>query len=155
MSSEAVLDGSWQGICVKVLPLFNGDGVRGCMEDLNDSIALWIKDTPAPHAAEELMEMMSAGMLTLTSKLSTTTGQAFMNAGEEHVLACARLAELWTFFYGTVLPYLAGVFLPVKLVVRPVKMTDMLDVRNVAMFSFRDYVVIPMLSSIRGKDKRM
>ncbi|RUS28920.1 hypothetical protein BC938DRAFT_481279 [Jimgerdemannia flammicorona] len=29
-------DDVWQSLCVKVLPLFNGQGVQGCIEDLND-----------------------------------------------------------------------------------------------------------------------
>jgi hypothetical protein len=41
VSSEAVppntyIGDAWQTLCVRVLPLFNGEGVQGSIEDLND-----------------------------------------------------------------------------------------------------------------------
>lgn len=32
------IDDAWQAICVRVLPLFNGEGVRGYIEDVNDLV---------------------------------------------------------------------------------------------------------------------
>ena len=59
-----------------------------------------------PHIAiEELFELLSAGMLTLSNKLAS--------AGED--IFASRAVEVWTFFFGEVVPYLEGVFLPVKL----------------------------------------
>jgi hypothetical protein len=34
-------DTAWQALCTRVLPLFNGEGLKGCMEDLNDLVR-WV-----------------------------------------------------------------------------------------------------------------
>lgn len=36
--SSSAADNVWQIICVRVLPLFNGEGVKGCVEDLNELV---------------------------------------------------------------------------------------------------------------------
>jgi hypothetical protein len=47
LNMNTVQGDAWQTLCVRVLPLFNGEGVQGSIEDLNDLlryVLYWIKD---------------------------------------------------------------------------------------------------------------
>ncbi|KAJ3092972.1 hypothetical protein HK102_013762 [Quaeritorhiza haematococci] len=115
-------DNIWQTICVKVLPLFNGEGLKGCIEDLNDLVSHWLQDNQPQKVTDEVNELLAAGMLTLGNKLN--------NVPEEQMIG--RLVELWSFFFGTVLQYLRGVFLPIR------------EVQTLALMSFRDNLMMPL-----------
>lgn len=102
---------TWQIICIRVLPLFNGEALRTSIEDLNEMVTLHVRKTiersPA-HAIEsltlDLISLTSTGTLTLNSKLQ----------GLEDSRLLLRLVEVWTFFLGQVLPYCEGCFLPLQ-----------------------------------------
>ncbi|TIC18677.1 HbrB-domain-containing protein [Wallemia mellicola] len=104
---------AWQALCVKVLPLFNGENMITPIEDLNTLVILHIKDTIARSKPSRVIESLSSdfnalisnGMLTLRAKLSQ-----HVDEGSERL--ATRLTEIWTFFFGQVLPLLEGVFLP-------------------------------------------
>ncbi|KAI8643653.1 hypothetical protein BD408DRAFT_342030 [Parasitella parasitica] len=88
---------AWQTLCVRVLPLFNGEGVQGTIEDLNDLCLL-----------------------------------------------LDRLVEQWSFFFTYALPYFEAVFLPLRTDVRyrSPDEAEMWNVRNMALRSFRDNVIL-------------
>ncbi|KAK3825869.1 MAG: HbrB-like-domain-containing protein [Benniella sp.] len=96
----------WQALCIKVLTLFNGQGLTGAIEDLND--------------------------LKLVS----------------------RLVEVWSFFFGTVLPYFEGVFLPLQIELKNCHAKKMdsepENVRTMALTGFRDLVILPMVDRLGG-----
>ncbi|KAI7876935.1 hypothetical protein K492DRAFT_134704 [Lichtheimia hyalospora FSU 10163] len=85
----------WQSLCVRVLPLFNGEGVKGNIEDLNELLRY-------------------------------------------------RLVEQWSFFFTYALPYFEAVFLPLRTDVRyrTLDEAEMWNVRNMALRSFRDNVIL-------------
>ncbi|GAA93775.1 uncharacterized protein L969DRAFT_92306 [Mixia osmundae IAM 14324] len=108
-------DDVWQNVCVKVLPIFNGEGHQGFIEDLNDDVARHVKrsvERSPVHAianlTSDLAQLLDIGMLTLASKLNNPL----------HPLSSDKLAsrtvEIWTFFFGGPLPYLQGIFLPLE-----------------------------------------
>lgn len=103
---------------------------------------------------EEINELLYSGMLTLSSKLQQQQ-QPNNTASDESLLATARVAELWSFFFGTVLPYLQGVFLPVKILSKArvvgANTDNIIDIRNMALSAFRDFILIPLLPTIEGK----
>ncbi|KAI8887146.1 hypothetical protein K501DRAFT_176204 [Backusella circina FSU 941] len=84
---------AWQTLCIRVLPLFNGEGVQGAIEDLNELL---------------------------------------------------RLVEQWSFFFTYALPYFEAVFLPLRTDVRyrSPNEAEMWNVRNMALRSFRDNVIL-------------
>ncbi|GAA6021584.1 hypothetical protein JCM11491_000266 [Sporobolomyces phaffii] len=45
------IDDVWQNVCVRVLPLFNGEGIRGFVEDLNDLVLTHVQRTFARVSA--------------------------------------------------------------------------------------------------------
>ncbi|CBQ73150.1 conserved hypothetical protein [Sporisorium reilianum SRZ2] len=100
---------TWQMICIRVLPLFNGEALRTSIEELNEMVGLHVRktlDRGQSHAIESLtlnlMSLTSTGTLTLNSKLQ----------GLEDTRLLLRLVEVWTFFLGQVLPYCEACFLP-------------------------------------------
>ncbi|TIA91903.1 hypothetical protein E3P81_01821 [Wallemia ichthyophaga] len=104
---------SWQAICVKVLPLFNGENMITSLEDLNALVIIHIRDTIARSKPSRVIEslstdfnnLISIGMLTLRAKL-------VQHVDESTDRFATRTVEIWTFFFGQVLPLLEGVFLP-------------------------------------------
>ncbi|KAJ3282068.1 hypothetical protein HK104_011117 [Borealophlyctis nickersoniae] len=126
-------DNVWQAVCVRVLPLFNGQGLKGYIEDLNDLVSQWLheRETVPTGIVEEIYELFGTGMLTLSNKLSSVGDDAF----------ATRIVELWTFFFGSVVPYLEGVFLPVR-TEWPLK-SEPPDIRGMALLSFRNTIILP------------
>ncbi|KAK9768834.1 hypothetical protein K7432_000169 [Basidiobolus ranarum] len=137
-----VQDDKWQTLCVKVLPLFNGEGLKGYVEDLNELVRGCLNDKALTTLAEDIEHLLGDGMLTLNVKL--------IGVNDEKLVS--RLVELWSFFFGTVLPYFESVFLPLQTEVKKYQLpTVMVDVRNMALSSFRDHVIIPMVDRLEGK----
>lgn len=102
---------TWQMICIRVLPLFNGEALRTSIEDLNEMVSLHVRktlDRGQSHAVESLtldiMSLASTGILTINSKLQ----------GLDDTRLLLRLVEVWTFFLGQVLPYYEACLLPIQ-----------------------------------------
>ncbi|TKY85872.1 hypothetical protein EX895_005413 [Sporisorium graminicola] len=100
---------TWQMICIRVLPLFNGEALRTSIEEINEMVSLHVRktlDRGHSHAIEsltlDLISLTSTGTLTLNSKLQ----------GLQDTRLLLRLVEVWTFFLGQVLPYCEACFLP-------------------------------------------
>ncbi|KZT52758.1 HbrB-domain-containing protein [Calocera cornea HHB12733] len=99
----------WPLLHVHVLPLFNGEPLRCPIEDLNVLVRNHLH-AAISRSPSKVMQMMEADLNELVS-----TGMVTLNAGL-HALEgdklLARLVDKWGFFYGQVLPYVEGVFLP-------------------------------------------
>ncbi|EJU00984.1 HbrB-domain-containing protein [Dacryopinax primogenitus] len=99
----------WPLLHVHVLPLFNGEPLRVPIEDLNILVRAHLH-AAISRSPSKVMQMMEADLNELVS-----TGMVTLNAGL-HALEgdklLARLVDKWGFFYGQVLPYVEGVFLP-------------------------------------------
>ncbi|KAM0790692.1 hypothetical protein ACM66B_004550 [Microbotryomycetes sp. NB124-2] len=121
-------DDVWQTVCVRVLPLFNGEGIRGYVEDLNELVTTHVQRTfqrcqatggraalnPSTNLAAlvtglltaDLSELLRIGTTTLSEKLAPTT--PLNGPSDEEFLS--RLNVAWLFFWGNILPHLEGVF---------------------------------------------
>jgi hypothetical protein len=104
-------DNPWGALHVHVLPLFNRDPLRIPIEDLNQLVRKHMGGVIArnPSRAVSILEgdvgeLITAGMLTLNSKLQLGGGSAV----EDDKLA-GRIVDLWGFFWDQVLPYVEGV----------------------------------------------
>ncbi|KAJ3010458.1 hypothetical protein HKX48_007393 [Thoreauomyces humboldtii] len=164
---------AWAALCSKVLPLFNGQGLKGHMEDMNALVGAWLGDLGESAVVEDLNELFTTGLLTLSSKLAVV--------GDE-VLA-SRVVEVWTFYFGTVVPYLQGVFLPIRTLWRSSSSSSSggptsgggggggggggndqstrtvpdlpPDVRTIALLSFRDHILIPLAHRMQDSFPRL
>ncbi|KAG0151380.1 hypothetical protein CROQUDRAFT_103668 [Cronartium quercuum f. sp. fusiforme G11] len=104
----------WSQIVMRVIPLFNGEGHKGFIEDLNDFVSQHINKTISDSPSKsinkltsELNELLKSGVLTLNHKFAPET------LSDSRLLV--RLIEVWHFFYTGVLPYLEAIFLPLMI----------------------------------------
>ncbi|KAJ8325726.1 hypothetical protein BDV3_001031 [Batrachochytrium dendrobatidis] len=135
----------WQNIFDRTLPLFSDQGIRGSVEEINVLVMKWIKLAPNTQTIQDnLNTLLKTGMTAITSKVSASSNEALAN----------RLAETWIRFYGTVLPLFQGIFLPIRLsfdltTLNPnTNEMEPVDVRKMALTSFRNYVVWPNRSRL-------
>ncbi|CAB4482104.1 HbrB-domain-containing protein [Rhizophagus irregularis] len=123
---------TWGSLVVKVLPLFNGEGLKLCIEDLNDLVRRYMNDRPLHLLYDDINELLELGMFTLNGKLRGVPDEKLVS----------RLVELWSFFFGTVIPYFEGVFLP--LLIQSSVQKENMNIRRLVLMSFRDHVILPM-----------
>ncbi|ORY75964.1 HbrB-like-domain-containing protein [Leucosporidium creatinivorum] len=122
------IDDVWQAVCVRVLPLYNGEGVRGYVEELCELVITHVQRTftrcqssasrnaqnPSADLSSlvtglliaDLSELLRMGTTTLSGKLSPLA-PAQPLSDEKFLL---RLNETWLFFWGSVLPHLEAIF---------------------------------------------
>ncbi|KAF9451276.1 HbrB-domain-containing protein [Macrolepiota fuliginosa MF-IS2] len=158
----------WGALHVHVLPLFNGEPLRIPIEDLNTLVKRHIQTvvTSTPNRALNMLEadaaeLIAAGMVTLNAKL--------MGVHDNKLIA--RVVETWNFFWDQVLTYVEGVLLPLQThallsslyrtpkshrAKSPNRQTNAkpssksehssthIDVRTIALRSFRDRVIVPL-----------
>ncbi|RIA91259.1 HbrB-like-domain-containing protein [Glomus cerebriforme] len=124
---------TWGSLVVKVLPLFNGEGLKLCIEDLNELVRRCINDRPTQLLYEDINELLESGMFTLNGKLRGVPDEKLVS----------RLVELWSFYFGTVIPYFEGVFLPLQ-IHNSTTQQNHLSIRRLVLMSFRDHVILPM-----------
>jgi hypothetical protein len=74
-------------------------------------------------------------MATLNSRLSGVPDEKLVS----------RLVEVWSFYFGTVVPYFEGVFLPLTIMTSG---SDEFSVRRLVLMAFRDDVILPMGSRV-------
>ncbi|KAJ3218563.1 hypothetical protein HK099_005009, partial [Clydaea vesicula] len=147
---------NWQAICIRVLPMFNGDGLKGCMEDLNELVLNWVKETAMQIVYNDLNELLDSGMLTLTNRLHKTdkSESASTNSLNESMIIAARISELWSFFFGKVLPSLQGAFLPIRISFKMKGLDyEAIDIKTMSLASFRDSVVLPVSTRLEESVK--
>ncbi|KAG1557779.1 hypothetical protein G6F49_005088 [Rhizopus delemar] len=125
---------AWQTLCVRVLPLFNGEGVKGSIEDLNELLRRCLSDPMSPQFYHDIEALLRDGMFTLNSKMFGVTDEKLLD----------RLVEQWSFFFSYALPYFEAVFLPLQtdIIYRSADEAEAWNVRNMAMRSFRDNVIL-------------
>ncbi|KAJ3056311.1 hypothetical protein HK097_007411 [Rhizophlyctis rosea] len=144
-------DAMWTSICIRTLPLFNGRGATGTIEDINFLVTNWLQmlpmtnsHTPA-HILGCISEMINTGILSLWNKVMSMRSSS---TEIDPALLAHRLAESWRLFFGTVVPLLEGVFLPLRLHEdlilgggRTLGMLRTVDVRTIALKAFRDGLI--------------
>ncbi|KAI8378727.1 HbrB-like-domain-containing protein [Choanephora cucurbitarum] len=127
---------AWQTLCVRVLPLFNGEGVQGAIEELNELLRRCIttSSTLDPQLYHDMESLLRDGMFTLNAKMFGVTDEKLLD----------RLVEQWSFFFTYALPYFEAVFLPLRTDVRyrSQEEAEMWNVRTMALQSFRDNVIL-------------
>ncbi|EMD37787.1 hypothetical protein CERSUDRAFT_105686 [Gelatoporia subvermispora B] len=161
-------DSPWNALNVQVLPLFNGEPLRVAIEDLNHLVKRHIQSVVSLSPSKALAtlehdasELIASGMVTLNAKL----------AGVEDEKLVSRVVEIWGFFWDQVLPYVEGALLPLQtdpllsslyrvpkthkantpassggkgsMSSLMLQSTPQIDVRTVALHSFRDSIILP------------
>jgi len=133
-NSEINIKDDWHLICVKVLPLFNGQGLQEFIEDLNDLVKHCMEVKTPESMYYDINELLKNGIYTINTKLIEVTDNFLI----------PRLVEVWSLFFDSILPYFKGVFLPLSFDPR----YSILDVSRMAFINFRDYVILPNIDRI-------
>ncbi|KAI8617810.1 HbrB-like protein, partial [Chytriomyces sp. MP71] len=91
----------WRELRSRVLPLFNGEGLKGSIEELNDAVVDWLNESTLRSSSirQDVIELATSGVLILNKRM--------VISGEETLLP--RVLDLWSFFFGTIVPYVQGV----------------------------------------------
>lgn len=175
-----------------MIPAFsNGEGQRGYIEDLNDLVSLHIKRTTerlgktgnALNAlSNDLVDLLAMGMLTLNAKLVDLSDDRLLVriVSIQTRGGCRNLAdiipafqtEVWNFFFIGCLPYIEGIFLPLRTdsILRAIlgnsgmsntgrsmsfnssttrDAAEVIDIRRIALRAFRDHLVLPIVDRVR------
>lgn len=153
---DYIADESWSLLRSRVLPLFQGEGLRVPVEDLNDLVTMHLnfriqQGVQAIEILSEFRELTKIGMKKLDCSLQKVSNTKLM----------PRLVELWQFFFSQVLPYWEAVFLPLQLefegnghVLSPQSAKDYwgslienqakVSIRQMTLTGFRDWVIVPI-----------
>ncbi|CAG8433012.1 6314_t:CDS:2 [Ambispora gerdemannii] len=143
IKDKSGLHDGWLTLCINVLPLFNGEGLKMSIEDLNELLRGCIRDKTTESLYNDIIELLASGMSTLNSKLRDVPDEKLVS----------RLNELWSFYFGTVIPYFEGVFLPLQIqannsttaTINALSHNSVNSlVRRMVLMSFRDQVILPM-----------
>lgn len=96
----------------------------------------------SPQLYRDIEALLRDGMFTLNSKMLGVTDEKLLD----------RLVEQWSFFFTYALPYFEAVFLPLRTDVRyrSVDDAEMWNVRNMALRSFRDNVILLQTKRLEG-----
>ena len=112
-SEETAAQGAllWHKICVSLFPLFNEEPLASPVEELGQVMERYVQVIFELHPGralalleEDFRRLAYMGMLSVIQKLQGREGFALL----------ARLAEEWSFFFGTVVPYVQACALPLQ-----------------------------------------
>jgi len=95
-----------------------------------------------PGVLQDISELLTLSLSPLEQKLADT---------DEGKLV-PRLVEIWSFFFGNVLPYFQGAFLPLEIDLRTLSKTNYVVTRNMALTAFRDKVICTNIDRIGSKN---
>lgn len=172
-------DDAWDFLKAKLLVIFEGEDVRIAVEDLNRLVSIHIqrciqKKIPSV-IVEDLRELLHTGFLSLNHTLR--------NYPDERLVP--RLVSMWLSVFGTILPFMQAVFLPLDLEFKgrgavlttpaaaaefwgalpkvgdatlstpDTSIGDELDVRRIVLLSFRDTVILPRYDMLKATFSRL
>ncbi|KAL9614171.1 MAG: hypothetical protein Q9167_001323 [Letrouitia subvulpina] len=163
-------DDAWDFLKAKLLIIFEGEELRMPVEDLNKLVSVNIQRCVANRIPsiiiEDLREFLQTGFSSMNRNLSGVP---------DHRLV-PRLVEMWLFVFGTVLPYMQAVFLPLDLefkghgpLMTPQEAQDFwgadpetndafgneFDVRRIVLLSYRDQVILPHHDALKATFSRL
>lgn len=165
----------WQGLCVRLLPLFNGEALHTPIETMSDSadtfVHLLFERDPAqalPTLEDNVRRLANTGLLSVTNKLQ----------GLEGMFLLQGLVKAWQSYYANVLPYIQACLFPLESSAAhlayldriaqqsrrgtpadtndPVAPSKGVQLRRILLVAFRDRVVLPigewLLSALESMD---
>jgi hypothetical protein len=130
----------WTDIAVKILPLFNGEGLTGSIEELNELLRNYLANpSSGQNYLNNFQELLNEG-------LNSNNSEKFL----------PRLMEVWSFYFGTVIPYLQGVFLPYQESFQNgFGSYKDFSVRTLSLVAFRANIVLPHHSRLADAISRI
>jgi hypothetical protein len=167
---------AWDFLKAKLLVVFEGEDVRIAVEDLNRLVSIHITRCIQKHApiiiVEDLRDLLHTGFASLSHTLRSIPDDRLV----------PHLVRMWLFVFGTILPFMQAVFLPLDLefkghgTIMSVREAqefwgalpesesqslpsshagDELDVRRIVLVSFRDVVILPRYDALKATFSRL
>ena len=150
---------AWDFLKAKILIIFEGEELRMPVEDLNRLVSIHIQRCISKRLPtiiiDDLRDMLQTGFLSLGHTLRGIPDQGLVT----------QLVNIWLHVFGTVLPYMQAVFLPLDLefkghgtILSPHEAAEFwganpdstgnafgneFDVRRIVLISYRDSVILP------------
>ena len=162
---------AWDYLKAKLLAVFGGEDIRTTIEDLNKLVFVHLQrcyQQRSPTAMiEDLRDLLQTGFSSLDHTLSGVPGDRLV----------PYLVEMWLFVFGSVLPFVQAVFLPLDLEFRGVgplmtfedaaefwgfetdetgdKGDHSLDVQQIVLLEYRDVIVLPRHDALTASFSRL
>ncbi|OOQ87654.1 protein HbrB [Penicillium brasilianum] len=157
---------AWDFLKAKLLVIFDGEDVRIAIEDLNKLVLVHLqrcvhKRAPA-SVITDLQELLETGFATLNHS-------SLVGIPDEKLVP--HLVQIWLLVFGTILPFIQAVFLPLDLEFKGLGtlMTSRealefwgalpaggsLDVRNLVLIAFRDRIILNRYETLKATFSRL
>jgi HbrB-like len=163
----------WDFLKAKLLVIFDGEDVRIAIEDLNKLVLIHIQRCVQKHMpsviVEDLRDLLETGFASLNHSISGVPDEKLV----------PHLVQIWMLVFGTILPFIQAVFLPLDLEFKgrgsvmnarearefwgalphadssDASMGDELDVRTIVLVAFRDRVILNRYESLKSTFSRL
>ena len=160
---------AWDFLKAKLLVIFDGEDVRIAIEDLNKLVLIHIqrcvqKRTPTA-IVDDLRELLETGFMSLNHTLNGVPDEKLV----------PHLVQIWMLVFGTILPFIQAVFLPLDLEFRGcgsvMNLREAnefwasalegeypgceLEVRNLVLIAFRDKVILHRYDGLKATFSRL
>ena len=161
----------WNFLKAKLLVVFEGEELRIPVEDLNRLVTIHIQRCLHKHTptivTDDLRDLLFTGFTSLEQTVYSISDRGLV----------PHLVNMWLFVFGTVLPYMQAVFLPMDLefkghgsLMTPQEATDFwganpdstdhafgneFDVRRIVLISYRDNVVLKHYEVLKNTFSRL
>ncbi|KAF7716334.1 Uncharacterized protein PECH_000116 [Penicillium ucsense] len=157
---------AWDLLKAKLLVIFDGEDVRIAIEDLNKLVLVHLqccvhKRAPTSIIAD-LEELLETGFATLNHS-------SLIGIPDEKLVP--HLVQAWMLVFGTILPFVQAVFLPLDLefkglgsLMAPREAREFwgalpagqaLDVRNIVLIAFRDRIILNRYETLKTTFSRL
>lgn len=157
---------AWDFLKAKLLVIFDGEDVRIAIEDLNKLVLVHLqrcvqKRTPTSIILD-LQELLETGFATLNHS-------SLVGIADERLVP--HLVQVWLLVFGTILPFIQAVFLPLDLEFKGVgslmtpreahefwgslPVGGFLDVRNIVLIAFRDRMILNRYETLKQTFSRL
>lgn len=168
--SNMTPEDAWDFLKAKLLIIFEGEELRMPVEDLNRVVSVNIQRCVQRRAptviVEDLRDLLQTGFFSLEQTLRGIPDDWLIR----------HLVHTWKIVFGTILPYIQAVFLPLDLEFKghgmimspreaaefwgfgsdPMEALDNeLDVRKIVLVSFRDNVILPRYDTLKAIFSRL
>lgn len=157
---------AWDFLKAKLLVIFDGEDVRIAIEDLNKLVLVHLQRCVHKRAPtsiiNDLQELLETGFATLNHS-------SLVGIPDEKLVP--HLVQIWLLTFGTILPFIQAVFLPLDLEFKGCGslMTGLearefwgalpaggtLDVRNLVLIAFRDRIILNRYETLKATFSRL
>ncbi|WBW74803.1 Protor-like protein [Schizosaccharomyces osmophilus] len=151
-------DDTWSILETEVCTLYNWESLHYTIEDLNGILVLHLQSC----VRERTMDLFTSHLDSLFPKATNKLSESLFLIPEEYFLS--KLLEIWPFFLSSILPYIEGIFLPIKTKIfdsqekalLPYEINEYchtnrekLNVQRLMLTSFRDCMILPAADCIQ------